>query len=402
MVRGIIKFINVEKKFGFITPEDGSNDVYFKIFSTMGPLRKGLTVDFELVASERGTSAKSITPTNPDELILQSAVGTVKFWNAEKGFGFVESHGLPDLHLARHSTVFEGGQMPAEGDKVSVSYMDTGEKNPVVFSLCITEVAPWKPSGIPILDYADVGSRSQAVDQLAAIAEDEAWDHSHEPSGGKPILDSYLRYTFVRIQEEDKVSVSINGAYSAFNTGLVTPMQEEIFALFSANPVPDRQPWQLIGFRKKSDRTLLENFGHSLPDLANYFDDPSVLLYDRRLQLHINIDHVIEHIERFPEPLNANEFLARQSIQAAEVNTRSRVYRNYKAAIPQWYKDPQSEHAKVQLLLPLCLRQPDRADLALVVDRIGDSYRGNTVLTLDMAYRNARLLARPDSDWLVA
>lgn len=93
--------------------------------------------------------------------------------------------------------------MPAEGDKVSVSYMDTGEKNPVVFSLCITEVAPWKPSGIPILDYADVGSRSQAVDQLAAIAEDEAWDHSHEPSGGKPILDSYLRYTFVRIQEEE-------------------------------------------------------------------------------------------------------------------------------------------------------------------------------------------------------
>ncbi|QDP95392.1 DUF3825 domain-containing protein [Microlunatus elymi] len=104
---------------------------------------------------------------------------------------------------------------------------------------------------------------------------------------------------------------------------------------------------------------------------------------------------------RFPEPLNANEFLARQAIQAAEVNTRSRVYRNYKAAIPQWYRDSHSDHASVQLLLPLCLRQPDKADLALVVDRVGDSYRGNTVLTLDMAYRNARLLARPDSDWLI-
>ena len=54
----------------------------------------------------------------------------------------------------------------------------------------------------------------------------------------------------------------------------------------------------------------------------------------------------------------------------------------------------------IQLLLPLCLNQPDRADLALVVDKVGNSYRGNTVLTLDMAYRNARLITRPDSDWL--
>jgi len=39
-----------------------------------------------------------------------------------------------------------------------------------------------------------------------------------------------------------------------------------------------------------------------------------------------------------------------------------------------------------------------RADLALVVEKDADrkAYRGNTVLTLDMAYSNARLLARPD------
>jgi hypothetical protein len=271
----------------------------------------------------------------------------------------------------------------------------------VVIALRITQLAPWKPSGIPLFDFADMGGRTQAVEQLAAIAEHEPWDNGHEPTGGKPILDSYLRYTYLRLNEEGKVSVSADGAYAAFNTGLVTPMQEEIFALFVKNPSPGRQPWQLLGFRKRSDRLILTHFGNALPDLANYFDDPSVLLYDRRLQLHINIDHVIEHLERFPEPLDSNEFLARQAIQAAEVNTRSRVYRNYKAAIPQWYRDPHSNHASVQLLLPLCLRQPDKADLALVVDRVGDSYRGNTVLTLDMAYKNARLLARPDSDWLV-
>ena len=55
----------------------------------------------------------------------------------------------------------------------------------------------------------------------------------------------------------------------------------------------------------------------------------------------------------------------------------------------------------MQLLLPLCLLKPDVADLALVVARVGDAYHGSTVLTLDMAYNNARLLARPDSEWLV-
>jgi hypothetical protein len=50
----------------------------------------------------------------------------------------------------------------------------------------------------------------------------------------------------------------------------------------------------------------------------------------------------------------------------------------------------------MQVLLPLCLFQDGKADLALVVEkeREGRCYRGNTVLTLDMAYSNASLLAR--------
>ena len=43
-----------------------------------------------------------------------------------------------------------------------------------------------------------------------------------------------------------------------------------------------------------------------------------------------------------------------------------------------------------------------RADLALVVDKLQSEkrYRAHTVLTLSMAYKNARLIARPYSDWL--
>lgn len=71
---------------------------------------------------------------------------------------------------------------------------------------------------------------------------------------------------------------------------------------------------------------------------------------------------------------------------------------NYKAAIPQFYwgsQDP-AEAGRIQLLLPLCLEDVGRADLALSVDQVGEVYRAATVLTLGMAYNNAR----PDREWL--
>jgi len=86
---------------------------------------------------------------------------------------------------------------------------------------------------------------------------------------------------------------------------------------------------------------------------------------------------------------------------SAEVTTKKRVYRNYKTAVPQFYRDKGGAGC-MQLLLPLCLEDPGKADLALAIEKneAGNAYRGSTVLTLDMAYNNARLLARPDTEWL--
>ena len=42
-------------------------------------------------------------------------------------------------------------------------------------------------------------------------------------------------------------------------------------------------------------------------------------------------------------------------------------------------------------------------DIALVVEKTkSGNYIGHTILPLNWAYNNARLVARPDSDWLVA
>lgn len=58
---------------------------------------------------------------------------------------------------------------------------------------------------------------------------------------------------------------------------------------------------------------------------------------------------------------------------------------------------------KMSLLLPLSLVDDDIIDLALVTERTSSgNYLGHTILPLDWAYSNARLITRPDSDWLVA
>lgn len=44
--------------------------------------------------------------------------------------------------------------------------------------------------------------------------------------------------------------------------------------------------------------------------------------------------------------------------------------------------------------------KPNEVELALVVGRVDAVYKAFTVLDLDMAYNNARLLARPDPEWL--
>lgn len=65
-------------------------------------------------------------------------------------------------------------------------------------------------------------------------------------------------------------------------------------------------------------------------------------------------------------------------------------------AVPQYYNN------QLQLLVPLCLQTPGIPDLALTCSKTEDKskYMGHTCLTLEMAYNNARLIAKPDTNWL--
>ena len=63
---------------------------------------------------------------------------------------------------------------------------------------------------------------------------------------------------------------------------------------------------------------------------------------------------------------------------------------------------------KLSLLLPLALEKKGIIDVALVCEHKYrpnekvNNYVGRTIFTLQMAYTCARLITRPDSDWLMA
>ena len=245
-------------------------------------------------------------------------------------------------------------------------------------------------------DFAFMPNFDADIDYLASMAEPEDWDYHNTPHDKpKPVLRNYLRYTYAKVAAEKKVAVTDDEEFAIWNTGLITPNQEPIFILFERNKFDNaRQYWHFKKFVRRG--TWEVNKFSTLPDMAHYFTDPSHLVYDTRMELRANIEHIVQdNKERFPQALQHMDSYALQNLVKGAIDSvKERVKRNYKTAIPQYYS------GSLQLLLPLCLTSASHADLALVVERFDVFYRAATCLTLDMAYNNARQITRPDREWL--
>ncbi len=246
--------------------------------------------------------------------------------------------------------------------------------------------------------FALMPKYTENIKHLQSIAEFEDWTYQNTPMESEfPILENYLKYTYKRIAEEKKVSFSKDEKYACFDTGLVTQKQREpIYILFTENKLLDHQCyWHFWKFSRKGEHDM-KNFT-KIPEMAFYFDNPAKLVYDTKKDLVVNIEHIIydNKEDRFPEPYRSMpDYNLSNYVDGCINSSLERLKRNYKIAVPQYYKN------NIQLLIPLCLANPNTADLAIVVEDYGTMYRASTCLTLDMAINNARLLAKPDRDWL--
>ena len=289
-----------------------------------------------------------------------------------------------------------------------------------------------------IFDYAMVGEWGSRLQVLADRAERERWTFRCVPDASPfPVLDSYIRYTFLQVHEQAKIAES--DRLSCFNTGLLTANQEEIFGVFRVSdlfdprePVgPGNKKWFLTSWARAGDRQLTDFL--RLPDLATYWSDAAELVFSPNLQVQLNLDHIIrDDFNRFPTELGGHldvngvptdlatspdieseagepageetpaaagpditvPLATRNALEGAMKHSVRLAQRSYRIAVPQYHR------GRIQLLLPLYLRTADRPDLALTLERHGAWYRAATVLYPDWAYRHARLLSRPNSEWL--
>lgn len=252
-------------------------------------------------------------------------------------------------------------------------------------------------------DRANGENWETPFEMLVRLANKEDWHFTKPEFKLKykqkyPILTNYINYTFLRAQEIGLIAFSTDGDKACFNTGLQTRDEKDIFGLFFRNKRAqefDAPDWTFYTWVDSYSQKL--SHYQPLPDLPTYIKDTSDLVFDTKLEIEVNYDHIIDqNKDRLPSVLQNNRRLALTAIMGAVESLKAKVIRNYKVAIPHWYE------GKVQLLLPLNLTDDHVADVALVVDRdrTQNIYRARTILSMDMAYIDARLITRPDREWL--
>lgn len=138
--KGVVKFFNPQKGFGFIVRDDGGDDVFVHISAVeqagLTDLADGQPLEFTLVDRGGRISATNLRiegepmpversggggDRGPQrQLTGEKAQGTVKFFNAMKGFGFIQrDDGQPDAFV--HISAVERAGIPTlnEGDRLA-------------------------------------------------------------------------------------------------------------------------------------------------------------------------------------------------------------------------------------------------------------------------------------------
>ena len=388
--------------------------------------------------------------------------GKIKFYNGKKKFGFITSADKKEDYFFHWNDVIGNGVKCRRGEHVEFvavedskkpgSFKASEIKHPSNYESKDFKVSQSTHPSRYLLEWAYIPlndqthgniERTGALSELAEIALEEDWSvPGSDKSHNHPVLHSYLLTTFYK-QYIDKrvVEISIEGRnYATFNTGLVNEVYEPIFALFESNDSPHAQPWKFLKFCTPNigrEGTLLVRHFHPLPEPPRYFENADQVVFDPDIDIIPRFDHILydgisrgrfpdkflqenlptgfdwedtsdlceadrlEFFSRLAERVKSNARIDRQlrnRLRDAIDLARKRASWNYKTAIPLYYPRFNS----ISLVLPIDLLDEGKIDLALVISRTSaGGYSAETVYKLNWAYKHARLVCRPESDWLI-
>ncbi len=229
-----------------------------------------------------------------------------------------------------------------------------------------------------------------------------------------PKLRNYLNYTFVRLVTLEQESPgkhflhAENGQWTCFNTGLQNSFGADLLATFqryipktgSCSYSELRPDWVYKGCHTPTEKRYRDLFRGKIPELAWYSRDSRDYVFDISYQLDKEaFDHLFERAKERAGLPNVPDEVVRNYLRGAIENLVPKITRNYKVAIPVYYV----EEKRMQLLLPFVSASGDPNDCScFLVERDDDQrcYRLKTIFDLDQAYFSARLITRPDKEWL--
>ena len=228
-----------------------------------------------------------------------------------------------------------------------------------------------------LFDFAYVPEWYRHLYDLKCMALPEAWQFKKPAVETKnfetPILERYI-HTIFRKQARYK----------------------GIYGFFGRNKKMDSMlEWYFRGFCDELSPWL--KYIEPLPERPIYPMAQQGLNFNPEWPIRVNVEHILgdeENLERLPAKIRKAKNLPLLLETAVELARR-------KVVVEPGLVTAQGYMGRVQYLLPIYLTKMDKPDLAMTLTVMDGYYLGNTCLTLEMAYLNARAIAKPITPWLV-
>ena len=256
----------------------------------------------------------------------------------------------------------------------------------------------------------------QFIEELAETAIPEKWTYGNQTSAiPHPILKSYVEHIFTRLTKEKsgtKLLRDDNKKYALFNLGLLNIYFKPIYLVVETKQDNGKEYYANPFILKK--RTTLADIGFTidgrpiserqLPEPAQFYDNINEIIFKPEPEFYDPDDEKLKHIieerkSRFPEIYQSRATTELAVILDTAIKCSYELSkRNYKLVVPQY----RPQENKIQYLMPIYLGATFNKlpDFALVLDHESGYYKPETILDLDDAYQNARLIAKPDNFWL--
>lgn len=312
------------------------------------------------------------------------------------------------------------------------------------------QLAPASSAGAPKADpardlaqFMEIGSWDTMLGTLARAAAPERWNYPGEGVGKESrygILRDYLASTLARLRTNGGVVTSPDGTLAAFDTGLATPMDEELYAVLS--PTGTDIPWHLDGFATAGDGELgsrLTAYLAELPPRACYLEriddvaprEGALVIPDYKSLLGANIERLPlgfvaslvagtdaqAPLDRLAAAGPAERAAARRDLSRAIEGEPGRYRRACRAlddAIDLSLRRARRSYRHVApafdaalgrklMLLPLAFVDDTNVDCALVLELMpSGAYQAAAVASLSRAYAAARVVSEQLPSWLEA